>query len=112
MDDSPPGSAIAGGAWTHVAIGQGHTLLLAAGADAVELHAMGAKQEAVRLRDLLLQGLDAVVMKFNNLRARQADQMVVVILVERAFKTGRAAAEVAFVGDTDLDQHVDGAIDR
>ena len=56
--------------------------------------------------------LDAIVLVLDDLAAVGADQVVVVVAVDRAFITGMTVAELLRVGDPELGEKLHRAVDR
>ena len=80
-------------------------------ADAVQLHPVMDQLETMGGGHLLLQILDRLQLEFLDLPARQAHQMVVVVLMDAGFEGGAAVAEMPLGRHPDIGEEVDGAVD-
>src|SRR5208282_3234247 len=83
----------------------------AIGAGAVQFHLMPPEFGAELMRHRFLQPFEAGVFKFDNSAASLADEMIVVVLVDR-FVPRLPIVEVAFLQQLALAQEPQGPIDR
>lgn len=67
--------------------------------------------EAMLSADLVLQMLDLIVLKFNNIAAAETDQMIV-MMVSHMLKLRHTAAKLPLQSKPGLGQELEGPIDR
>lgn len=82
----------------------------AGGADAVELQFVGLNGKPVMSRHFFLESFDVVILKFYNLAARRADQMIVMALVRHVIILG-LSAEVSRLREAGFAEQVQRSID-
>ena len=83
--------------------------MAAMGAEAIEFKFVGFNGESVSVGDQFLEAFDFLVLKFHDLSAARADQMVMVALV-RDVVVLRLRAEMARLGQARLAEQIQRAI--
>src|SRR5690348_11241949 len=84
---------------------------LAGGAEAVQLQLVMGDGEAVLARHPVLELLDAFVLELGDVAAGGADEVVVVVAVQRRLVAGLRALEVPRRGEAGVGEDLHGAVD-